>query len=276
MNQSQQGQIFSKQPQEGHQQVQDSQNQKKVKIDSQKSYSDLNEPIYQNMIKSFTDFFEQLRKQIKILMEDPCLKQHKIFEIITQLNQSITKTESLFKQDQEKLYATQKIYNDNSIQNQLKQTKQCLGDVDEPHSMVPKQEYQNYKKNEKEVNNNQIHQRCIINHKYIQDNLQEYQLIVQASLELQLKGGPKLLKCLCKKNKDLSISNRNLFEIIENQQMEILFKQLEKIFQDIPNKNVLKCPNNLCNYKCAENVLKDQKKQKYYCPSCNENSIECS
>ncbi|CAD8048295.1 unnamed protein product [Paramecium sonneborni] len=257
--------------------------QKNFKIKSEKTISAHNKNSLKDLIQTLTKFLQQLEQNIQALVQGvyQCRieqqMQQRIIELIEKFNNKCNSLKQSFQKSGQKLSSgnpTQQNHDDDDDLIEFEssdQEKSLIGQ----NNIVDNQQIVGLIQIQDNQNENFINakkEKCIINHKQIKNFQSDYQQIIQAYLEQQLKNNKQSIKCMCNQNikfKDLNISNQNLFEMIQNQQLVTIFNQF--------NQMVLKCTNSFCSFKCFEqksNNTQDQMmRQQYYCPACNQNSI---
>ncbi|CAD8141737.1 unnamed protein product [Paramecium octaurelia] len=128
-------------------------------------------------------------------------------------------------------------------------------------------------------NQSYIPQGCIINFSYAKNNQSDYQFMLYLLMEQNLKVNKLSLSCLGNvkiKRSDLTtLSNKNKFDLLLNQQLEHIFSNIKrKAFNN--EFKVLSCSNTFCSFKCFENVQVNNTNKNHvfsYCPLCEEQSV---
>ncbi|CAD8148993.1 unnamed protein product [Paramecium pentaurelia] len=254
---------------------------KKIIIQAQQ-LNEYYEGMLWDIIKQLDQFFQSINNSYNISKDDLQKFKQLMNEINKQIIKALDKIDSFEKQPKEP-YENQ--INLKTRKCQYSQTPQNLGDtgVLQPaissiiENKIQIEQEENKVLKEKQINqvsNKQNQQqRCLINHSYIQDHLENYQIILHLLLQQNLKNNKNSLKCFCDVNIKCShlttLSNKNLFDLLLNQQQDQLFLNLHKQLK------VLNCTNNFCSFRCINVQINnlDRRQQKYYCLLCNEYSV---
>ncbi|CAK55971.1 unnamed protein product (macronuclear) [Paramecium tetraurelia] len=196
-------------------------------------------------------------------VDDLQIKVNSIKEILQEIEQFPPKYENIY-QNQIQLQIPESTKKQQDAQNQVI-VQQNITPIPISSTFLTDNENQ-----EQKVKNTQDQQiqtetiQCIIDHQQVLTYL------LQQNVKRNINIFPQ---CFCneriKKTHLLSLENRNLFDQLLSQQVENILENQIKI----QNKQVFKCNNSFCTFKCfaEKNVDKDKK---FYCTLCDEQSVQ--